>query len=139
MESERGARRARYPENLHVLVKTKKKTNTAKCSRAVAMVTDIQGKHAPVMVLMGNAATMARPRSVELAGSFMGVSGSGYALSGSKRLLHGSHSRLVAASSSSEYTDRCAVQLLASSLRVCRLGEARKNARVVCVGERVTF
>lgn len=33
----------------------------------------IQSKHAPVMVLMGNAATMARPRSVELAGSFMDI------------------------------------------------------------------
>lgn len=37
------------------------------------MATDAQSKHAPVMVLMGNAATMARPRNVELAGSFMDV------------------------------------------------------------------
>ena len=39
----------------------------------VAMATDVQSKHAPVMVLMGNAATMARPRNVELAGSFIDV------------------------------------------------------------------
>ncbi|CAM9736494.1 unnamed protein product [Ectocarpus sp. 6 AP-2014] len=35
--------------------------------------THVQSKHAPVMILMGNAATMARPRSVELAGSFMDI------------------------------------------------------------------